>query len=372
MAAVIVRAAVVLSLALNVAAVALTARGDWEWLFIIVVPFVLLGALMASKRRENPIGWLYLAFGTIGSLVLGAQAYAWQGLVEAPGSLPAANLAASIGAHLWHPCFGLLVFSFLLFPRGQLLSPRWRWVAWTTVVVYGLLLLSGPFESSYLKEDSGLPGTPLFHGTVDHVASAIFSGALILNVGLLVVAGCSLVLRLRRSHGEERQQVKVFVYAVAFVLFFFPVGLFGLGGAPVYLFPLIPTSAAVAILRYRLYDIDVVINRTLVYGGLTAILAGAYLGSVLVLQLLLSPSSDLAIAGSTLAVAALFRPMRTRLQALVDRRFYRSRYDAQRTLEGFSARLRNEVALEAMEADLSAVVREAVHPAHVSLWLVRR
>jgi hypothetical protein len=368
----IVRAAVVLSVALNVAAVALTPPSDWEWLFIIVLPFTLLGALMASKRRENPIGWLYLAFGTVGSFVLAAQAYAWHGLVSDPGSLPAANVAASLGVHLWHPSFGLLVFSFLLFPRGHLLSPRWRWVAWATVVVYGAALLSGPFESSFLKEDSGLPGTPLFDGTVDRVASAIFAIALISNLVLLVLAGVSLLLRLRRSHGEERQQVKVFVYAVSFVLFFFPVGLFGLGGAPIYLFPLIPASAAVAILRYRLYDIDVVINRTLVYGGLTAILAGAYLASVLLLQLLLSPSSDLAIAGSTLAVAALFRPVRTRVQGLVDRRFYRSRYDAQRTLEGFSARLRNEVALEAMEADLSAVVREAVHPAHVSLWLVRR
>jgi hypothetical protein len=208
---------------------------------------------------------------------------------------------------------------------------------------------------------------------VDRLASGIFQTALIVNVVLLVVGAASLVLRLRRAHGEERQQVKWFVYTVLFVMVAFALSIVVLGhGAGVVLFPLIPISAAIAILKYHLYDIDVVIKRTLVYGALTATLGGAYLASVLLLQLLVSPSSDLAIAGSTLAVAALFRPLRSRIQHFVDRRFYRSDYDAQRTIESFGMRVRDTVSLEALSEELSGVVRDTMQPAHVSLWLVRR
>jgi hypothetical protein len=175
--------------------------------------------------------------------------------------------------------------------------------------------------------------------------------------------------------GEERQQVKWFVYTVAFVILFFPISVLmvGNGGVGVLLFPLIPISAAVAILKYRLYDIDVVINRALVYGALTATLAGVYIGSVLLLQLLLSALTDdsgLAVAASTLAVAAaLFRPARVRIQAAVDRRFYRRKYDAAHTLERFGGRLRDEVALDSLSAELRAVVADTMQPTHVSLWL---
>jgi hypothetical protein len=214
---------------------------------------------------------------------------------------------------------------------------------------------------------------PLFHGTVDRIAAVVFGVLLFVNLALLVVAGASLLVRLRRASGDEREQVKWFVYTVAFVVFSFPVGLLVFGEAiGVFLFPLIPVSAAVAILKHRLYDIDIVINRTLVYGALTATLAAVYLSSVLVLQLALSwltHDSGLVVAASTLAVAALFRPARARIQAAVDRRFYRRRYDAQRTLEAFSARLRDEIELGALDSELSAVVRETLQPAHVSLWL---
>ncbi len=317
------------------------------WLLLIAPSFALVGGLIASRRPENPIGWLYLAFGAVGAIAFTAYSYAYHALVTHPGSLPAGQVAASISGNFWHPGFGFLVLSVLLFPRGRLLSPRWRWAAGAVVVTYGGLALSGIFAAPLEDVDSGLPAKPLFRGPVEEIATTVFGVLLLVNLALLVVASASLVVRLRRSHGEERQQVKWFIYTVAFILFAFPVSLFGLGDAyGVLLFPLIPISAGVAILKYRLYDIDVVINRTLVYGALTATLAGAYLGSVLLLQLLLSPSSDLAIAGSTLAVAALFRPARARIQSLVDRRFYRGKYDAQRTLEAFSARLRDEVALE--------------------------
>jgi hypothetical protein len=340
------------------------------WLLPISSSFALVGALIASRRPENPIGWLFLGFGVLAAIDFAAYQYANRALVTHPGSLPGGNVAISVADHVWHPGFGLFVFSFLLFPNGRLVSPRWRWAARATVLTYGGLAVSGIFEAGFLKAEEDLPAKPLFHGPVENIASVVFGLLLFANLALLVVAGMSLVLRLKRSRGEERQQVKWFVYTVAFVMFFFPVSLFGLGQAyGVALFPLIPASAAVAILKYRLYDIDVVVNRTLVYGALTATLAGAYLASVLVLQLVLSPSSDLAIAASTLAVAALFRPARSRIQELVDRRFYRRKYDAAQTLEHFGARLRDEVNLQAVNAELSAIVRETLQPAHVSIWL---
>ena len=340
------------------------------WLLPIAVSFAFVGALIASRRPENPIGWLFVAFGVIAAVDFAAYSYAYRALVSHPGALPGGDVAAAAAAHVWHPGFGLFVFSFLVFPRGRLLSPRWRWVAGATVVTYAGLAVSGIFEAGFLEDESDLPAKALFHGPVEEVASVVFGILLYVNLALLVVAGTSLIIRLRRSRGEERQQLKWFAYTVALVMFVFPVMLFGLGAAyGVLLFPLIPASAAVAILKYRLYDIDVVVNRTLVYGALTATLAGAYLASVLVLQLVLSPSSDVAIAASTLAAAALFRPARSRIQSLVDRRFYRRRYDAHRALESFAARLRDEVSLEALDAELRAVVRDTVQPAHVSLWL---
>jgi hypothetical protein len=345
------------------------------WVVPISAAFALVGALIAARRPENPVGWLLLGFGVVAAIEFAALHYADRALVADPGSLPGGDIAASVAAHVWHAGWGLFVFSFLVFPEGRLLSPRWRWVARTTVVVYGGLVVSGIFESSYLESpDADVPGaTAIFHGAVARVGSAVFGVLLITNLLLLVVAAASLLLRLRRARGDERQQVKWFVLTVAFVLLSFPVTLVVFGDAVgVLLFPLIPVAAAVAILKYRLYDIDVVVNRTLVYGALTATLALAYLGSVLVLQLALSwltHDSGLVVAASTLAVAALFRPARAQIQSAVDRRFYRRRYDAQRTVDAFAARLRDEVDLGALDVELSAAVRETLQPAHMSLWL---
>jgi hypothetical protein len=365
----VIRAAVALSLALMVGAVALDLHDVAE--YPIAPAFTLVGALIASKRRANPIGWLYLAFGVIASIVLFAFAYGWHTLATDPGSLPGGQVAATIAAHLWHPAFGLIIASVLLFPNGRLLTPRWRWALRATVAISALMLLTGIFESKYLTTELGLPGArPLFDGELERLSTPVFGSLLGATVLMLLVAACSLLLRLHRARGEERQQVKWFVYTVTCVMFSVPLSLLVTGVAlGVALLPLIPISAAVAILKYRLYDIDVVVKRTLIYGALTAVLGGAYVGGVLVLQLVLSPSSDLAIAGSTLAVAALFRPLRTRIQALVNRRFYRSAYDAARTVEQFGAQLRDEVSLEALSEDLRAVVVQTMHPTHVSLWL---
>jgi hypothetical protein len=342
------------------------------YLLPIAVPFVAVGALLASKRPANPIGWLFLAFGCMASVDFAAASYAYRAIVDG-SSLPGGNLAASVAAHFWHPGFGLFVFAFLLFPNGRLLSPRWRWFAGVVLFTYGGLLVSGPFDSDFTKEN--IEGAePLFHGTVAQVGTNVFGALLAFNLLLLPVSAASLLLRLKRSAGEERQQIKWFVYTVAFVILFFPISVLmvGNGGVGVLLFPLIPISAAVAILKYRLYDIDVVVNRAIVYGALTATLAGVYIGSVLLLQLLLSAltnDSGLAVAASTLAVAALFRPARVRIQEAVDRRFYRRKYDAAQTLERFGGRLRDEVALDSLSAELRAVVADTMQPTHVSLWL---
>jgi len=347
--------------------------GDIVFLVAIALPFATVGALLASHRPANPIGWLFLAFGLVAAIDFAATQYAHQAVLTNPGSLPGGDVAASISAHIWHASFGFFVFSFLLFPNGRLLSPRWRWFAVAVVVDYAGLALSGIFDAEYLRED--IPyAHPLFSGVLADVGSGVFAVLQLSNLLILPTAGVSLLLRLKRSRGVERQQLKWFVNGVAFVMFAFPLGIavVGDGRFSVLLLPLIPITAGVAIFKYRLYDIDVVINRALVYGALTATLAGTYLCSVLILQLVLSgltANNGLAVAGSTLAVAALFQPGRHRIQAAVDRRFYRRKYDAARTLERFGANLREGVDLDALGSELRGVVAQTMQPAHVSLWM---
>jgi hypothetical protein len=271
----------------------------------------------------------------------------------------------------------------LLFPTGRPPSPRWNlliWVVGVAVAAYvvGTLLNPGPL---YFFEDVRNPlGVEAWEEVIEPVVELV-GGPFLLTTVAAVVA---LIMRFRRASGVEREQLKWLVYVAALLVAFTPVMVLTgesetkVGGILVsdFIYGLmigaLPLAIGAAILRHRLYDIDVVINRTVVYGALTATLAGAYIGMVLLLQLALSPlteDSDLAIAGSTLAVAALFRPARRRIQHLVDRRFYRRKYDAARTLERFGARLRDEVELGALSADLRNVVTETMQPVHVSLWL---
>lgn len=338
-----------------------------------------IGALVAARRPQNPIGWLMVAISLILSLHGLAGAYAGHALIEGH-DLPGAEFAAWVTLWLLVPGFALFIPLLLLFPSGRLPSPRWRWVlrlAWVGMgaSVVGLALKPGPIDYvPELDNPAGVEGG---------ITVALSDGSETLLTTLALVAIVSLFFRFRRASGSEREQIKWFVYAVAMIpvllLLSTPVdavdgdeGSYGAFIVNMTAALLIPISLGVAILRKRLYDIDVIVNRTLVYGALTAILAGAYLGIVVVLQRVLAPitaDSDVAVAASTLAAAALFRPLRSRVQGFIDRRFYRSKYDAQRTLEEFAAHLRDEVDLDAVARQLAGVVGETMQPSRVSVWL---
>jgi len=375
--------------ALTAAAILLLTLAHWKvtdstdligTIATIVYPAV--GVLVASRRPENPIGWLLLSIGVIGAVTAFANGYALYGLVARPGSLPASDVITVLGLPGSAVSFTLAgTFLFLLFPDGHLPSSRWRPVAGLSAATIGLgivmfTLRPGPIESLRdVDNPVGLGGS---------AGSAIESAGNYLGIvaGLcLVASAASLVVRFRRSRGVERQQLKWIAAAAGLLagwlvsgpLFFWYVPFGGVWDtlSPVAIVAF-PVAIGFAILRYRLYDLDRIVNRALVYGVLTGALAGLYFGIVLAFQEAFSSftrGNDLAIAGSTLAVAALFRPARRRIQGFVDRRFYRRRYDAQQTLEAFSVRLRDEVDLDTLGADLGAVVHETMQPAHVSLWL---
>jgi hypothetical protein len=365
---------------------------DEDLFFAAVVGYAFVGALVASRLPANPIGWILLAIGI--TLCLGA-------LMEANLILEdafARELSAWLSDWTWYVWLTLAgIFLPLLFPTGRLLSPRWRPVFWLGIVALLLSVVGAAFEPGRIDVDSPVPvENPVgIGGTFGDALEVVARAGDVLAGLAFLLASVSLVVRFRRSRGIERQQLKWFVWvglvavaglavAMAQVLLGTQPGEEG-GGTSLDILGTvgwftalaailigIPVATGFAILRHRLYDIDVVINRTLVYGALTATLLLSYLGLVLLLQLALSPLTEdngLAIAGSTLAVAALFRPLRGRIQGTVDRRFYRRKYDAAQTIESFGTRLRDQVELDALSAELRAVVADTMQPAHVSLWL---
>jgi hypothetical protein len=334
-----------------------------------------VGALIASRRPRNAVGWLFCAIGV--TYAAGDTLDAYAADVSRPGAVPLAVFQSSAGA----TNLVLPVLALLLFPTGRYLSPRWRRAgtaalavsaAWTVFT----MLDPGPLRNQpHVRNPLGLDAAA---GLLHQLTS--LTG--VLTAALVLLAGTGIIERVRRARGLERQQLKWLGLSVLFAAGVVAL-LFGLspfvdldhGAGKVVagsLFGLVfaapAVAVAVAMLRYRLYDVDVVINRALVYGALTATLAGAYLVTVIVIGLAVG-RSGLAVAISTLAVAALFGPARAAIQRTVDRRFYRRRYDAQRTLEAFGARLRDQVDLDAVSSDLRAVIGETVQPAHVSLWV---
>ena len=329
---------------------------------LLVLTLATTGAFVASHRPDNPIGWIFCAQGLWGAVVETWEAFAYH-------SLPTAELGQWVVGWSWVVDGAAYAVVFLLFPTGRLLSRRWKPVLW---LLLACCLLAVPGQA--FNADN--PENPFVVESV--VLDVMFGLGMACLLSGLIAALVSLVIRYRRAAGIERLQLKQLVFAAGVLVpimalavpFYYESIVVQVAIAMGLL--LLPVAAGLAILRYRLYDIDVVINRALVYGSLTATLAAAYLGSVLLLQLALSgftEGSALAVAASTLAMAALFRPVRGRIQQAVDRRFFRRKYDAARTLEAFGARLRDEVELDTLNAELRAVVADTMQAAHVSLWL---
>ncbi len=347
---------------------------------VLILAFSTVGALVASYRPENAIGWLFLSGAfvwIVGEFTLEYGVYA---LITDPGALPAGVWAAWFGA--WARGLGwflLVSFLLLLFPTGRLPSPRWRPLLWGTagsVVLFTLASWLSP-ETNDLRLTS--VRNPL--GLESEIMGLLYELFNYTFPVLIVASGAAVIVRFRRSRGDERQQLKWFVYAVGVMIVVFVIwfsfALTGLVPASslMYELPLIglPVATGIAILKYRLYDIDFIVNRTLVYGSLTLVLALMYFGGIVLLQRLFvaltGQQSTLAVVASTLLIAAMFNPLRRRIQSFIDRRFYRNKYDARNTLEAFSAQLREETDLDALSGDLVGVVKETMQPAHVSLWL---
>lgn len=343
--------------------------------------FLPLGAFIVLSRPGNRVGWIMTAIGWSTIVGTASTEYATRALEHAPESLPAGREVAFLSSFLGIPGIGLMAFLMLLFPNGELLSPRWKWVgrigganlAFITVVE----LASWSHRGLRFLDDDGFATSLL--------PEWVFQASWFVVMLSSVLGLASLVFRFRRSSGVERQQLKWMAFIATVVgslilmqfFIFEPLGidedLLFIGEQVLNLSVAgIPIAAAIAISRYRLYEIDVVINRTLVYGSLTAILVGTYVGLVFALQALLAPvtaESDLAVAASTLAVAALFRPLRDRIQGFIDRRFYRRKFDAQKTVEDFGAHLRDEVDIDSLSRRFVGAVQDTMQPAHVSLWL---
>ncbi len=354
----------------------------WAENVLFSIGYSTVGAVIVPRMSaENPIGWLFCAIGLLWAVLHFIGEYAIYTLLAEPGSLPAGELASWVYTWPWVLGLGLIVFLGLLFPNWRLPSARWRWFA----RISALLTLVGMALAAF-SPGPIVVGLPAIHNPlgIEGLPNA-YKSVQVLMLVLIGISVVSLVVRRVHARGVERQQTKWFTYAAAVaasgaILKFIisdPLDLVWLGGVA-YAFVLIglagmPIAMGIAITRYRLYEIDLIINRTLVYGSLTATLVALYFVGIVVLQrlfvLLTGQQSTLAVVASTLLIAALFNPLRRRIQSFVDRRFYRSKYDARKTLEDFSTRLREETDLDTLNNELVGVVRETMQPAHVSLWL---
>jgi hypothetical protein len=339
--------------------------------------YATIGLVLSVRRPANPIGWLYAISGLAWSLMVPLDPWVDQ-LVREGRPLPlAAQLTAVAGSFLWAPgvAFGITL-PFLLLPGGRLRSPGWRVVVVTAVTGAGIVLVAGSLLPGRLEETS-IANPFALAGPAGTIATVLFDAGLALHAASLVAALISLVLRFRSSVGVERQQLRwVATGGAAAVAGLLPTILVGLGIAPrvndVVVYPAVlcvPVAVAVAVLRYRLWDLDRLVSRTVTYALVTGLLVLPYLLILPTATRLVGGSGSLAVATATLAAAALFQPLRRRVQALVDRRFNRRRYDAARTVDVFASRLREQLDLDALSTELLAVVDQTVAPTRTSLWL---
>ena len=352
---------------------------DWVAGWLPFMVFLTVGTVIVAHRPNNVIGWLCCAIGAVVSFSGFGGSDAARSIAADPDRIPAAPVLHLLGQVLYLvPILGLLPV--LVFPTGRLPSRRWRpvlWIVATGLALYvtSVMLKPGPVGDS-------LPNNPLGVAAADRLLGPIAALSGLLFAVFVVLVLASLVVRFRRARGEERQQLKWLVYGVFLLVLLVPT----LGrvleqipspfAGPVFaavMFSIIPVTIGLAVLKYRLYDIDRIISRTLAYALLTALLAGVYTIVVLILGQLFGGITEQppswAVAGATLAVASLFQPARRRIQAVVDRRFNRHRYDAARTVEAFSARLRNQVDLDTLSDELLSVVNQTMQPTRASLWL---
>ena len=361
-------------------------------LMVSLLVYVAVGLLLVLRLPHQPVGWLLLGAGAFLQLGTAAGAYGWAAFVRWPGTLPLGEIVLLI-SWAWIPALGCLFTAVMLFPTGRPPSPRWRPAVALVVITTALLLVAALFSQRDLQVPQSLaaqnapllkvPNPLAIDGPLAMLLAYGYASPFTFFVYLIPVA--AVLARFRTAVGNERQQLKWFAFASSLGMSFFVVSglvptlfsyLSGLGPAiAIIAIDLIPISIAIAILRYRLYDIDLLIKRTLVYGATTAAIAATFWLGILALQRLLSPvtsGSEVAIAASTLASLALFQPVRRRVQDAVDRRFDRSRFNAARTVDAFADVLREEVDLDEVRADLLGSVQQTMAPAHASLWLRER
>jgi hypothetical protein len=355
---------------------------------VALFTFALVGTLIASRHPRNSVGWILMGIGFSWALDSSLEGYAVYGLKTHPGSLPAAAYANAFDDWLWVVSVGLMGTLLLqLFPDGRLLGPRWRppaWVSGAAVVVTALSKMFSPGAMS----DSAVPATanPLGVSALGGVLS-LTEHALAVLILCIPCSAAVLLVRYRRSHGVSRLQLKWLVSAAAAIVAFYvvvvtlsgapsgqvPLWLLVLQDASVYCFSLIPLAIGAAVLRYRLYDIDMIVRRTVVYAALVAVLAVVYVAAVSALgwigRAVTGQSGPVAVTLSTLLVAVSFQPVHARIQSWVDQRFYRGRYDAQVAVATFSGRLRSEIDLESLSGELLHLVDETLQPSQSMLWL---